>query len=115
MTTTLQDTLIGEARRIETALSAALSRATSLREVRTDSMNRMHQAGIPWAQIARTYGVTPQAAMYATGHSSRQATRTQAPTSAGSSTPPAAASKRDRSTQRSRGADTSGTDTAASG
>lgn len=38
-----------------------------MKQARTDHMKVMHEAGVSWAEIGRTFGLTPQAAMYATG------------------------------------------------
>lgn len=67
-----QRDLLLEAAQVERALHVAEERAGLLRGERTNCMRRMHDAGISWADIARTFGVTPQAAMYATGHAQRQ-------------------------------------------
>lgn len=67
-----QRDLLLEAAQIERALTMAEERVGLLRAERVNSMRQMHDAEISWADIARTYGVTPQAAMYATGHAQRQ-------------------------------------------
>lgn len=42
-----------------------------MKDARTEHMKTMHEAGISWAEIGRTFGCTPQAAMYATGAAKR--------------------------------------------
>lgn len=67
-----QRELLLSAAQIERALDMAEKRADLLKRERTIHMGKMHDAGISWAEIGRTFGVTPQAAMYATGHAQRQ-------------------------------------------
>lgn len=71
-TTPEQRDLQVEASRVADALTVAEERVTLLRTERVNCMRRMHDAGLPWAEIARRFAVTPQAAMYATGHAKRQ-------------------------------------------
>lgn len=68
-----QDALLNEARRIASALTATEERAELLKSERVNSMRKLHDVGVSWAQIGRQFNVTPQAAMYATGHAKRQA------------------------------------------
>lgn len=65
--------LLEHAEKIRHALELSEQRTARLRDERTRSMSALHDAGISWAEISRAYGVTPQAAMYATGHAKRQA------------------------------------------
>lgn len=62
---------VEEARRIATALHATEARLNDLHDARTQSMAHLHALGISWAEIGRIYSITPQAAMYATGHAKR--------------------------------------------
>lgn len=67
-----QKRLMDEAHLLEAALRASEERTEVLRIERIHSMRGMHEAGVSWAEIGRIFGVTPQAAMYATGHIKRQ-------------------------------------------
>lgn len=70
--TSQQKLLLDSARGIETALRLAEGRVEALRRERTISMGELHDAGVPWTEIGRMYGVSSQAAMYATGHATRK-------------------------------------------
>lgn len=48
-------------------IARAIETLERMKDARTEHMRAMHEAGISWAEIGRTFGVTPQAAMYATG------------------------------------------------
>ena len=67
--------LLNEARRIAAGLASAEERAATLRDERIISMRKLHDVGVSWAEIGRAFDVSPQAAMYATGHIRRQARR----------------------------------------
>lgn len=85
-----QRDLLVEAANLERAISAAEQRYDQLRSIRTEKMKEMHQAGIPWAEIARIFKQTPQAAMYATGHAVRQSrSKKAAAAKDGKAAPPA--------------------------
>lgn len=71
-----QVALASEASSIQAALDAAEQRAADLREERITLMRAMVEAKMSWAEIARQFGVTPQAVMYATGKATRQARTT---------------------------------------
>lgn len=60
-----------EAVQIKRALVVAEDRVTALRNESVVQMRRLHAAGVSWAEIARLFEVSPQAAMYATGHARR--------------------------------------------
>lgn len=47
--------------------AAAEDNLNRRRRERDALMRVMHEAGISWAEIGRTFSVTPQAAMYASG------------------------------------------------
>lgn len=68
-----QQALIEEGARIEAALQATEERKTYLNEMKAQSIRDMHSAGISWAAIARTFKVSPQAVMYASGLVTRTA------------------------------------------
>lgn len=59
----------GEA--IHASITAAEQAAEDERARRTEHMRRMHIAGVSWAAIGRTFRISPQAAMYATGFATR--------------------------------------------
>lgn len=63
--------LIAEATSNKEALDSIESRAELLRAERVEIMKRMAAAKVPWATIGRIFDVSPQAAMYATGHAKR--------------------------------------------
>lgn len=56
---------------IRAAVTAAEEAVERERSRRTEHMKEMHEAGISWAEIGRTFAVTPQAAMYATNYATR--------------------------------------------
>lgn len=66
-----QEALAQQAALVEHALALADARVEMLRQERTRTMAAMNEAGMSWAEIARAFHVTPQAAMYATGHAQR--------------------------------------------
>lgn len=65
------ETLIAQAVQVRRALEVSEDRVATLRNETVILMRRMHEAGVSWAEIARTFECTPQAAMYATGHAKR--------------------------------------------
>lgn len=71
--TSTQTDLVTEATRIRILLAAAADQVTALQEERTATIRRMAEAGMSWAEIGRHLKISPQAAMYATGHATRQA------------------------------------------
>lgn len=70
-----QRALVEEGLKVQAAFDAAEQHVNDLRTQRVEQMKALHEAGVPWAQIGRTFAVTPQAAMYATGHAKRQPKR----------------------------------------
>lgn len=59
--------LISEAQRIRDAIAANDERRDNLQLARSESIKSLHSAGMSWAAIARTFGVSAQAVMYASG------------------------------------------------
>lgn len=76
------DALRLEARRIADYLAA-------MHEARVENMKAMAAAGMTWAEIGRIWQVSPQAAMYATGHATRtrDTSATKKPAAAKKATP----------------------------
>lgn len=70
--TAAQRDLLQQAAQIANALRSAETRLDNLRDERITAMKSLFSAGVSWAEIGRTFGVSPQAAMYATGHTTRQ-------------------------------------------
>lgn len=71
------DLLRREAEEIKSALAKIARANENAHARRTASMKKMREAGRSWAEIGRIYGVTPQAAMYATGAATRTPRRQQ--------------------------------------
>ena len=66
-----QETLVEEAKVITGAIKEAEAALEEKRRESVQVMKGMREKGMSWAAIGRSFGVTPQAAMYATGSSVR--------------------------------------------
>lgn len=66
-----QESLVLDATQVKRALGVAEDRVAALRNESVIMMRKLHDAGVSWAEIARIHNMTPQAAMYATGHAQR--------------------------------------------
>lgn len=62
-----KDDLREHAAYVADGMAAAEDSLARWRRDRDATMARMFHAGFSWAEIGRTFGVTPQAAMYASG------------------------------------------------
>lgn len=71
-----QIALVAQATQIKASLHAVEAQSARLRDERTALMTQMAAAGLSWSYIGKVCGVTPQAAMYATGHAKRQKRKT---------------------------------------
>lgn len=71
-----QIALVAKATENKASMQAVEAQSARLREERTTLMNQMAAAGLSWSYIGKVCGVTPQAAMYATGHAKRQKRKT---------------------------------------
>lgn len=65
------ETLAEQARAIKGAIEEAEALVETKHQERVQHMKDMRDADCSWASIGRAFGVTPQAAMYATGASVR--------------------------------------------
>lgn len=70
-----QQELLSEARNIHVALAANEERQQNLLSARAETIKSLHYAGVSWAEIARTFEVSPQAVMYASGMVKRSGKR----------------------------------------
>lgn len=68
---TPHETLAEEAKVLKRATAEIEAKAEAVRQETIALMKRMREAGMSWAAIGRTFDVTPQAAMYATGSAVR--------------------------------------------
>lgn len=66
-----QETLAQQAEVITGAIKEAEAVVEAKRRESVQIMKDMREANMSWAAIGRAFGVTPQAAMYATGSSVR--------------------------------------------
>lgn len=62
-----QQELLAEAKSIHAALTANEERQQQLLVTRAEAIKSLHYAGVSWAEIARAFGVSAQAVMYASG------------------------------------------------
>lgn len=65
------ETLAEQARAIKGAIEEVEALVEAKHQERVQHMQAMRDADVSWAAIGRAFGVTPQAAMYATGASVR--------------------------------------------
>lgn len=65
--------LISKAKTISGQYEEAKERYATLSDERIAVINELREAQVSWAQIGRIFGISPQAAMYVTGHSKRSA------------------------------------------
>lgn len=63
--------LISKAKTVSAQYDEAKERYATLSEERIDTINELREHGVSWAQIGRIFGISPQAAMYVTGHVKR--------------------------------------------
>lgn len=63
--------LLSRARLISNQYDEAKDRYAQLSDDRIACMKELHENEVSWAQIGRTFGISPQAAMYVTGHIKR--------------------------------------------
>lgn len=63
--------LISRARTISSQYDEAKETFGQLSEDRIACMKELHENQVSWAQIGRIFGISPQAAMYVTGHIKR--------------------------------------------
>lgn len=66
-----QEALAGQAKVVTGAIKEAEETLEAKRRESVRIMKDMREQGMSWAAIGRAFGVTPQAAMYATGSSVR--------------------------------------------
>lgn len=58
---------LDRAHRAAEGYKAAEENLTRWRKARDKSITELYESGVSWAEIGRTFGITPQAAMYASG------------------------------------------------
>lgn len=66
-----QEALAEQARVVKSALAEIEAAGEAKRRESVEIMKAMREEQMSWAAIGRVFGVTPQAAMYATGSSVR--------------------------------------------
>lgn len=66
-----QETLAEQARVVKSAIAEIEAAGEAKRKESVEIMHAMREKQMSWAAIGRAFGVTPQAAMYATGSSVR--------------------------------------------
>lgn len=72
MTTTPDpEELISRARTLSGQYEEAKERYSRLSDERIECIKELRENEVSWAQIGRIFGITPQAAMYVTGHVKR--------------------------------------------
>lgn len=70
-----EDRAVARAAEIVAALGVAQERVAAIQAERVRHMKAMRSQGLPWSVIGRAFGVSAQAAMYATGEATRSARR----------------------------------------
>lgn len=68
--------LISRARAISGQYDEAKDRFAQLGDERIACMKELRDSEVSWAQIGRIFGISPQAAMYVTGHIKRTPAKT---------------------------------------
>lgn len=74
-TTNDPEQLISRARIISGQYEEAKERYSTLGDERIACINDLRESQVSWAQIGRIFGISPQAAMYVTGHITRSSTK----------------------------------------
>lgn len=70
--------IISKAKLISGHYDEAKDRYARLSDERIACMNELREYEVSWAQIGRIFGISPQAAMYVTGHIKRTSSKKSA-------------------------------------